>query len=86
MPAVPAPGLVASPIQPQSSGGPIRVPPLSPEKAMDYRALFQTTEPVNGLLGGLFHNPLAYYNADWGHLQVLKLGISSRKPDCRTMF
>ncbi|KAF1814582.1 hypothetical protein P152DRAFT_456851 [Eremomyces bilateralis CBS 781.70] len=52
MPAAPTPPPPAAPIQAQSSGGPIRVPPLTSEKAMDYRALFQTTDQVNGLLGG----------------------------------
>ena len=45
-PNPPAPGL-----QPQHSG-PIRVPPLTPEKAAEYAALFEKSGAVNGILSG----------------------------------
>ena len=42
-----------SPLQPQASGGPIRVPPLAPDKAAQYAALFDDSGAVNGLLLGI---------------------------------
>lgn len=41
------------PIQPQNSGGAIRVPPLSPEKANQYAALFEQSGAQDGSLSGL---------------------------------
>lgn len=47
-PPAPAPS-----IQPQMSGsGPIRVPPLSPEKATDYAGLFERSGAVDGIMAG----------------------------------
>ncbi|KAF2146149.1 uncharacterized protein K452DRAFT_294753 [Aplosporella prunicola CBS 121167] len=44
----PTPG----PIQPQMSGGPIRVPPLTADKAAQYAALFDKSGHQNGVLPG----------------------------------
>ncbi|KAF2097440.1 hypothetical protein NA57DRAFT_77698 [Rhizodiscina lignyota] len=49
-PSGPPPG-----IQPQlsgSAGGPIRVPPLTPEKAADYAGLFERSGAHNGIMSG----------------------------------
>ena len=43
-------------LQPQHSG-PIRVPPLTPEKAAEYAALFEKSGAENGILSGK-----GYYN------------------------
>jgi epidermal growth factor receptor substrate 15 len=49
----PPPGPPPSALQPQGSGsGPIRVPPLTPEKATQYAALFEKSGAVNGQLPG----------------------------------
>ncbi|KAF2711149.1 hypothetical protein K504DRAFT_454149 [Pleomassaria siparia CBS 279.74] len=39
-------------LQPQMSGGPIRVPPLPPAKAADYAGLFEKSGAQNGILSG----------------------------------
>ncbi|KAF2797284.1 hypothetical protein K505DRAFT_334458 [Melanomma pulvis-pyrius CBS 109.77] len=63
IPSVPAPAPVPPPppaftptstgsIQPQMSGGPIRVPPLPPTKAADYAALFEKSGAQSGILSG----------------------------------
>jgi epidermal growth factor receptor substrate 15 len=53
-PAIPPPPTGPPPgaIQPQSSGGPIRVPPLTPEKVNQYAALFEKSGAQNGILPG----------------------------------
>ncbi|MCJ1432134.1 hypothetical protein MMC27_001490 [Xylographa pallens] len=48
----PAPAATLGPLQPQSSGGPIRVPPLAPDKANQYAGLFEEAGAQNGLLFG----------------------------------
>lgn len=49
----PPPGPPPSALQPQASGsGPIRVPPLTPEKAGQYAALFEKSGASNGVLPG----------------------------------
>jgi epidermal growth factor receptor substrate 15 len=49
----PPPGPPPSALQPQGSGsGPIRVPPLTPDKATQYAALFEKSGAVNGHLPG----------------------------------
>ena len=48
---VAAPG--TAPLQPQGSGGPVRVPPLMPDKANRYAALFEESGAQNGLLPGM---------------------------------
>lgn len=49
----PPPGPPPSALQPQASGsGPIRVPPLTPEKAGQYAALFEKSGAQNGILPG----------------------------------
>ena len=49
----PPPGPPPSALQPQSSGpGPIRVPPLTPDKASQYAALFEKSGAQNGVLPG----------------------------------
>ena len=45
-------GTPASPTQPQPTGGPIRIPPLTPEKANEYATFFDRAGAENGLLGG----------------------------------
>ncbi|KAI9846185.1 MAG: hypothetical protein M1837_004299 [Sclerophora amabilis] len=50
IPPVPPPP--AKTLQAQSSGGPIRVPPLTPEKANEYAALFEKFGSQNGILPG----------------------------------
>ncbi|KAF2183796.1 hypothetical protein K469DRAFT_667491 [Zopfia rhizophila CBS 207.26] len=55
--SAPAPPSTFSPpppagLQPQMSGGPIRVPPLSPEKASEYASLFEKSGAQNGILSG----------------------------------
>ncbi|KAL2349903.1 hypothetical protein BJ546DRAFT_564913 [Cryomyces antarcticus] len=50
-----APAPVAPPpaaLQPQASGGPIRVPPLTPDKVAEYSALFEKSGAQNGILPG----------------------------------
>ena len=43
----------SQPLQPQTSGGgPIRVPPLSPDKVNEYMSLFDKAGARNGMLGG----------------------------------
>ncbi|TVY91312.1 EH domain-containing and endocytosis protein [Lachnellula willkommii] len=49
----PPPGPPPSALQPQASGsGPIRVPPLTPDKAGQYASLFEKSGAVNGQLPG----------------------------------
>ncbi|KAL2066529.1 hypothetical protein VTL71DRAFT_2600 [Oculimacula yallundae] len=49
----PPPGPPPSALQPQGSGsGPIRVPPLTPEKAAQYAGLFERSGAQNGILPG----------------------------------
>ena len=49
----PPPGPPPSALQPQASGsGPIRVPPLTPDKAGQYAALFEKSGAYNGVLPG----------------------------------
>lgn len=43
------------PLQPQASGGPIRVPPLAPDRASQYAALFESSGAQNGALPGQSH-------------------------------
>ena len=55
-PSLPPPP--AQPLQAQVSGGPIRVPPLTPEKVTQYTSLFESSlsgEPnaQNGVLSGM---------------------------------
>ncbi|KAI9853198.1 MAG: hypothetical protein M1838_000054 [Thelocarpon superellum] len=50
-PALPAAPALAA-LQPQSSGGPIRVPPLTPEKVAEYSSLFEKSGAQNGVLAG----------------------------------
>ncbi|KAI9823705.1 MAG: hypothetical protein M1819_001149 [Sarea resinae] len=51
-PTVPTPGPPAPGLQAQSSGGPIRVPPLTPEKVHEYASLFEKSGAQNGVLSG----------------------------------
>ena len=53
VPSGPPPNVIPGPIQPQASGGPIRVPPLVPEKVAQYSALFEESGAQNGLLSGI---------------------------------
>ncbi|CAF9934562.1 MAG: hypothetical protein HETSPECPRED_009268 [Heterodermia speciosa] len=47
------PGNLAGPLRPQTSGaGPIRVPPLTPDKVNQYSALFEESGAQNGNLSG----------------------------------
>lgn len=41
-------------LQQQSTGGPIRVPPLTPEKALEFGALFEKSGAQNGVLAGMY--------------------------------
>ncbi|OBT87565.1 hypothetical protein VE02_03772 [Pseudogymnoascus sp. 03VT05] len=52
--AVPPPpqGPPPGPLQPQTSGNPIRVPPLTPDKVQQYAALFEKSGAQDGILGG----------------------------------
>lgn len=43
-----------APLQAQGSGGPIRVPPLAPDKASQYAALFVQSGAQDGFLSGWF--------------------------------
>lgn len=43
----------APPLQPQQSGGPIRVPPLATEKVTQYSLLFEESGAQNGMLSGM---------------------------------
>src|SRR5689334_23156305 len=45
-------------IQPQMSGGPIRVPPLTPAKALEYSSLFEKSGAQNGILSGQYHDTI----------------------------
>ena len=48
----PPPNATPSTLQPQTSGGPIRVPPLTLDKVAQYSALFDESGAQNGLLSG----------------------------------
>ncbi len=48
-----APNAAPPPLQPQQSGGPIRVPPLTPDKVSHYSALFEESGARNGVLSGM---------------------------------
>lgn len=48
----PPPG-APQPLQAQTSGGPIRVPPLTPEKVAQYSSLFEESGAQNGALTGM---------------------------------
>ena len=52
--AAPAPpqGPPPGPLQPQTSGNPIRVPPLTPDKVQQYAALFEKSGAQDGVLAG----------------------------------
>ncbi|KAF2462302.1 hypothetical protein BDY21DRAFT_389917 [Lineolata rhizophorae] len=50
-PSTAAPPPAAANLRPQSSG-PIRVPPLTPDKSTEYAGLFEKSGAENGLLGG----------------------------------
>src|SRR5208282_2776870 len=49
---LPPPGPPPGQLQPQASGGPIRVPPLTPEKVIQYSALFEKSGAQDGILPG----------------------------------
>lgn len=51
---------LSSGLQPQVSGGPIRVPPLSPAKAAEYASLFEKSGAHNGILSGNDPQKLSY--------------------------
>ncbi|KFY26800.1 hypothetical protein V493_03852 [Pseudogymnoascus sp. VKM F-4281 (FW-2241)] len=51
-PAPPPQGPPPGPIQPQTSGNPVRVPPLTPDKVQQYAALFDKSGAQNGILAG----------------------------------
>jgi epidermal growth factor receptor substrate 15 len=48
----PPPNAPPPQLQAQSSGGPIRVPPLTPDKANEYSSLFEKSGAQNGILSG----------------------------------
>jgi epidermal growth factor receptor substrate 15 len=50
--APPPPGPPPGALQPQVSGGPIRVPPLTPDKVNQYATLFDKSGAQNGVLPG----------------------------------
>ncbi|KAI9716922.1 MAG: hypothetical protein M1812_005071 [Candelaria pacifica] len=47
-----APSSPAPMLQSQASGGPVRVPPLTPDKVNEYSALFDKSGATNGILAG----------------------------------
>lgn len=49
-----------APLQPQVSGGAIRVPPLAPDKVNQYTSLFENSGAQNGLLFGRFAPDLSF--------------------------
>lgn len=51
-PAVPQQPTGQAPSSPQQGGGPIRVPPLTVEKANEYSGLFDKSGAQNGILPG----------------------------------
>ena len=51
-PSTPISPLTAGPLRPQTSGGPIRVPPLAPDKVSQYSSLFEESGAQNGVLPG----------------------------------
>ena len=52
-----------APLQPQSSGGgPIRVPPLTPDKVSEYSGLFEKSGAQGGILTGMGVEPFIYHN------------------------
>lgn len=53
VPPQPPPHVASAPLQSQQSGGPIRVPPLAPEKVAQYSSLFEESGAQNGLLSGM---------------------------------
>lgn len=50
--STPPPNVASNPLQTQSSGGPIRVPPLTPEKVAQYSSLFEQSGAQAGKLPG----------------------------------
>lgn len=48
----PGPPPSAAPIQAQSSGGPIRVPPLTADKVSQFSSLFEESGAQDGMLSG----------------------------------
>lgn len=51
-PSAPSSPQTAGPLRPQTSGGPIRVPPLGPDKVHQYSSLFEESGAQNGMLPG----------------------------------
>ena len=51
-PSTPQANVPLGSLQPQTSGGPIRVPPLAPDKAAQYASLFDDSGAVKGSLPG----------------------------------
>lgn len=51
-PSTPSSPQTAGPLRPQTSGGPIRVPPLAPDKVNQYSSLFEESGAQNGVLPG----------------------------------
>ncbi|KFY61316.1 hypothetical protein V497_02996 [Pseudogymnoascus sp. VKM F-4516 (FW-969)] len=50
--AAPPSGPPPGPIQPQTSGNPVRIPPLTPDKVNQYAALFEKSGAQDGILAG----------------------------------
>ncbi|KAI9871597.1 MAG: hypothetical protein M1830_002706, partial [Pleopsidium flavum] len=48
----PSPHAPSGPLQPQASGGPIRVPSLTPDKVNEYTSIFENAGSQNGILPG----------------------------------
>lgn len=49
------PNAPPAPLQTQQSGGPVRVPLLTPDKVSQYSALFEESGARNGVLSGMKH-------------------------------
>lgn len=58
----PPPSTSPAPLLPQTSGGPIRVPPLTPENITQYTTLFDQSGAQNGVLSGQARHPIKVHD------------------------
>ena len=75
----------AQPLQAQNSG-PIRVPPLTPDKVAQYSSLFEESGAQNGVLSGMVISyPAAQAPIAESKTQAKPQNKSSNEPNCLSM-
>lgn len=79
------PPSAAQPLQAQSSGGPIRIPPLTPDKVTQYSSLFEESGAQNGMLSGTAHPRLGELSIADVVFQVKQQSKYSNEPNYQTM-